>query len=144
MSSVKHTLNSGPRLSRGTTLLAVLLIASPAAAAVAPHDKAPEPAAPEIATDQFGGTTLTVTPSIGYYERAVLRVSGPKHYALTKRFDTNAPISADLVSEGRQAIDGKENSEALSALPRGQYRYEVVFHTGSAKTKTHTGTFQYP
>lgn len=144
MSSVKHTLNSGLRLGRGTTLLAVLLIASPAAAVAAPHDQAPAQAAPEIATDQFGGTTLTVTPNIGYYERAVLRVSGPRHYALTKRFETNAPISADLVSEGQQSIDGEENSEASNALPHGRYRYEVVFHTGSAQPKAHTGTFQYP
>jgi len=143
MSSVKHNMNSGARPGRGATLLAVLLIASPGAAA-APNDQPPAQAGPEIATGQFGGAILTVTPSIGYYERAVLRVSGPKHYALSKRFETNAPISADLVSEGQQSIDGEENSDTLNALPHGQYRYEVVFHTGSAKPKTHTGTFKYP
>src|SRR5690606_27047880 len=45
----------------------------------------------EVATGEFFDTLLTVTPQLGYYQKAVLRVSGPKNYAFTEHYEDNEP-----------------------------------------------------
>jgi hypothetical protein len=69
--------------------VAISMLALPLAAAEAP-----------IATEQLGGTHLTLTPHMAY-ESAVLRIAGPDNYALTKTFRAGEPIEADLLAEGQ-------------------------------------------
>lgn len=126
--------------------LAAMLLAAPLNAVADPSGQAgPDQTAKEVAAGQLSGTTLTVTPRIGYYETAVLRVSGPAHYTLTKRFEANAPISAELLSEGDSRADGREHAPSpLETLPSGHYNYEVVFDNGSGERPAHAGSFQIP
>jgi hypothetical protein len=130
-----------------TTLLGVLLVALPGAAA--PQDAATpvDVAAAPIVVEQLGGTILGLTPQV-VYESAVLRISGPDDYALTRRFDSGAVISVDLLAEAepREASDAEiaeehGSSQRQEALPDGRYRYEVVFTDGNAEPRVHSGLF---
>src|SRR5690606_28939879 len=102
-----------------------------------------EHTSPEVASSQFSDPILTVTPQIGYYENAVLRVSGPNGYFLTEYFEDIALISVDLLAEREPLEDGREYSSRSSRmeerLPPGYYNYEVVFYDGSGRQQVHSG-----
>ena len=91
-----------------------------------------------LASEQVGGTILNLTPRIAW-ESAVLRVSGPNGYALTRRFSPGTPISADLLTEAEPSEDSSEPGRYL--LPDGRYRYEVVFTVASGEPQIHRGQF---
>lgn len=58
--------------------LAAVLLAAPLNAIAMPQGQSgPDQIATEVTTGQLNGTTLTINSRIGYYERAVPRVSGP-------------------------------------------------------------------
>lgn len=99
----------------------------------APADQAP------IATEQVGGTILSVIPQISW-EAATLRVSGPDDYALTKRFPPGTPISTDLLTEAELA-EGESVPDGRGLPPHGRYRYEVVLTTSAGESQRHTGMF---
>lgn len=106
---------------------------------------APDQTTTEVATGQLKGTALAVDPRIEYYETAVLRVSGPDNYTLTKRFEANASIRVDLLSEGAAVDDGRDrDSGRLETLPSGQYNYEIVFTDRMGQQSAHSGSFQIP
>ena len=102
------------------------------------------PAQPALtASEQLDGTTLRLTPQIAW-ESAVLRVSGPKGYALSKRFPTGTPISANLATEAAPTeIGGQEMApRALGGfLPDGRYRYEMVLSAAEGVERHDTGLF---
>ncbi|MGB5659119.1 MAG: hypothetical protein WBO54_06505, partial [Thermoanaerobaculia bacterium] len=98
-----------------------------------------------IATEQVGGTILTVAPTISY-EKALLRVSGPDGYALSKVF-TEGGITTNLLAEAEPGFRGGQDNRVTEAtservmLPEGRYRYEVIFTGSDGKTQTFTGMF---
>lgn len=94
-----------------------------------------------IATEQVGGTILTVAPTISY-EKALLRVSGPDGYALSKVF-TEGGITADLLASAEPLVQG-QGAQAIAErliLADGRYKYEVVFTGANEKTQSFTGMF---
>jgi hypothetical protein len=109
-------------------------IASPLLGAPGAPPATPTP----IATEQLGGTILSLTPQTEY-ERATLRVSGPDGYALTKRFAATTTITADLLLEA-ETPEGAPTRER-TILADGRYRYEVVFDAGEEESWVHTGMF---
>jgi len=105
-----------------------------------------------IATEQVGGTILTVAPTISY-EKALLRVSGPDGYVLTQSFN-QGQITVDLAAVSVGKVGGSpltrlpvagdaETIDALAApgLVDGRYRYEVIFTGPDDKTQAFTGLF---
>lgn len=105
-----------------------------------------------IATEQLGGTILTVAPTISY-EKALLRVSGPDSYVLTQSFN-QGQITVDLAAVSVGKVGGSpltrlpvagdaETIDALAApgLVDGRYGYEVIFTGADGKTQTFTGMF---
>lgn len=106
-----------------------------------------------IALELLGGdTTLTVSPLINY-ESAVLRVSGPDGYTLTKSIFAGGSIAADLLAEQavrRQSLpndvaaesDAEEAGQVVGpSLPDGRYHYEVVFSDALGVERFHMGMF---
>ena len=119
------------RATVATAALFSFLAGSPTLAA--PADQTP------VTVEQLEGTILRLTPQIAW-EKAVLRISGPGGYALSKSFDTGASISADLLAEQERVEDQADgNTLHLGAgrLPDGKYRYEVVLTSTTGNQVRH-------
>ncbi len=117
-------------------VLAVGIVATPALAA--PAEQSP------IASEQVGGSLLTVTPQITWQE-ATLRVSGPDGYALSKSIAPGTPVTAELLQEAEARTSGDQGAAGLvtarAALPDGRYYYEVVFTNALGAEVTHSDMF---
>jgi len=130
-------------------ILALLIgVAVPTVAA-----EPPGAAETPIAVELLGGdTTLSVSPLINY-ESAVLRVSGPDGYTLTKSIFEGGSIAANLLAEQevrRQSLpnavaaesDAEEAGQVVGpTLPDGRYHYEVVFSDALGVERFHMGMF---
>ena len=85
-----------------TAALTALLLAAPLAAAPPDEGRAgassSDAQTSSLVAEEIGGSILRLTPQIGY-QAAVLRLSGPGGYSVTKEFDGNSLISIDLVQE---------------------------------------------
>lgn len=137
----------------GTVVLALLAPASTGAQGFAAEGAATAPG-PAVA-ERVVGTVLQVELRVGY-ERAVLRVAGPRGYALTKRFGPGVPIEADLAAEAEErpadraaaAAGGLSPAEEppkrvpWTALPDGGYVYEVVLIDPAGGRRVHVGRFR--
>ena len=128
--------------------LVAALLAAPLSLADMPDPAAPDArSSSEVATSQFYDPILTVTPQISYYQKAVLRISGPNDYSLTEHFEDNAPISVDLLAEWEPINNGRgddASSNSLDRLPAGHYNYEVVLDDGSGNQQVHANSFRLP
>lgn len=138
---------------RQNSIIRIALVAALLAAPLSSLAEMTDPAAPdartslEVATSEFFDTVLTVTPQNGYYQKAVLRVSGPGRYSLTEHFEDNAPISVDLLADWVPLNNGRGDnarSSRLNRLPVGHYSYEVVFADGSGRQQVHADSFRIP
>lgn len=88
--------------------------------------------------------TLSLTPSVAF-DTAVLRVSGPDGYALSKRFAADRPVFADLLADadpGEVFKATRQKEPESSALADGRYRYELVVTEASGSRLRQSGTFQ--
>lgn len=101
------------------------------------------------ASIELSGTFIDVVPHVAY-ETATLRISGPSGYALSKRFDSEAPLTADMLLEAELSMvrdaepetkRAKPQELPLTTLPEGQYLYEVFFHNVAGDQRYHSGTF---
>jgi hypothetical protein len=103
--------------------------------------------APSLASEELGGTRLTLIPQIPF-QSAVLRVAGPDGYALTESFEESGAISVDLVAgaEKKRRFLDESSGEARvvergDTLVDGRYRYELVLKSGSGDRQTTGGDF---
>jgi|GEM_PF-2245794 len=121
------------------SLITASLITFSANATEAPATRAQEP----VATEQVGGTILTVQP-FQPFEQASLRVSGPENYALRQSFADEATITVNLVDDAEVAHMGQQEEAPLRSLERladGIYRYEVVLYGSDGERRAHSGRF---
>ncbi len=121
-------------------LVVISLVAAVGAAA-------PGSGAKAVATESVLATGLSITPQIAY-ERAMLRVTGPKGYHGRQKFEAGAAIQVDLTSFGsmsahgnRQQRGGREELAERTAMPDGRYKFEVTFMAGGKKAGVHSGMF---
>jgi hypothetical protein len=121
-------------------LVVISLVAAVGAAA-------PGSGAKAVATESVSATGLSITPQIAY-ERAMLRVTGPKGYHGRQKFEAGAPIQVELTSFGSQSAHGnlqqrggREGLAERAAMPDGRYKFEVTFMAGGKKAGVHSGMF---
>lgn len=131
------------RLGFGGALIGLLVVALSAGSFLAAQ---PADRSQPIADVQVSGRILTVTPHIAY-ERAVLRVSGPRGYALTQRFATDVPIAVDFRADAEGIAHSQPNSagahpDADDRLSAGWYRYEIVFSGPASARRVRLGRFE--
>ena len=126
------------RATGGLVLMILVAVASVAA---------PGPQARVVAIENLSATGLAITPQIAY-ERATLRIIGPRGYHGRQRFDAGEPIQVDLASFGRRSADGRRQRPARqselaagSGMADGRYKLEVVFVADGKKAGVHTGMF---
>ena len=94
--------------TRGSAL-AVVVLAGTFLLAV-PVGAAPEEAPRSLAVVQLSDTMLSLTPQVGF-ERAVLRVSGPGGYNLSKQFGNVGVLNVDLRREASARNDAEAERE---------------------------------
>lgn len=122
-------------MSRTITVCLVTLLFAGSSAEAGPK---PVAEAENIATVESRGTTFNVSPQVSF-DRAVLRISGPEGYELTKRLAAGAAVFADLAAE--RDVSPEVGSGALrtpaGGLQDGRYGYEItlVLEDGSARTQ---------
>ena len=115
------------------------LILSVAATPLLAGPSAPTP----VMDEQLSGTRLTVTPRVGF-ESAVLRVSGPDGYTLSKQFGNGAPISVDLLTDAEpvETLAGAQVGRLGSGLlADGKYHYEIALTAAAEEEVQHSGMF---
>ncbi len=141
-------LSSGRKSLALVTSLVMALVATSSSVIASPlNQTSPDQVTEEIATGELVDSTLTVTVHTSYYDTATLRVSGPERYALTKHFEENELVVADLITDRDVRIDGRrkveaQDQKATEDLAPGRYNYEVVLHGSNADKETHTGSFK--
>lgn len=103
-----------------------------------------------VADAMVGGEFIDFTPNIKF-ERATVRISGPKGYSATVQIPAGTPaITADLIFDAAPAPVGDLALEAYTSevdgswisLPDGEYRYELVMISGDRIVGRHTGDFR--
>lgn len=78
-------------------------------------------------------------------QKSVLRISGPRGYALTLRNQKPAAVTADLLMDAKPRREAAENPaipEAWQALPDGSYLYELVLLGPDGSEKVKSGSFK--
>jgi hypothetical protein len=122
----------------GMTFLILMAVAAGAA---------PGPQVHAVATESLSAATIAITPLVGY-ERAILRIGGPKGYQGRQRFESGETIQADLATFGRQISEqqrqrpeSRGGNAERSVLPDGRYKFEVVFLASGRKVGVHSGMF---
>ncbi|REJ75164.1 MAG: hypothetical protein DWQ36_06350 [Acidobacteria bacterium] len=96
-----------------------------------------------IASVQLSRTTFEASPEISF-EYAVVRISGPEGYELTKRLGPGETLFADIALERDASTEG--GSEAFQpmagGLPEGRYGYEIVLGLEDGSVRTQAGSFR--
>ena len=100
-----------------------------------------------VATEDLSATRLSISPRIAY-DRAILRISGPRGYQGRQRFEAGEPIQVDLATFGRRSGESRRQRPARQSEPAegtgiadGRYKLEVVFTVSGKKAGVHTGMF---
>jgi hypothetical protein len=102
-----------PIVSRTLRTLAALFALAPLPGLAAAGARAETEA---IAVERLSPTSLTLEPRIDY-EKATLRIVGPKGYEVRKRFAGGVALTADLLADCAPAVSGQqgERKRAIAA-----------------------------
>jgi len=125
-------------------VLAVLALASVGVQAAGSNASITQQA--PIATEQLGGTLLTIQPSIRF-DNAAIRVIGPDGFVLREKFAKDGSFTVNLIDgvesmpSDDQQVSSPNDDDGLERLTDGLYKYEVVFYLPSGDRRAQSGRF---